>query len=90
MLAYRRRYRRGSMINGLFRASPHAYTPSMAFTLVIPTPSGPRALHPIADGEAEFEISSGGVLTITYPDKSSRHLAVGQWIEVAVNTGTIS
>jgi hypothetical protein len=64
----------------------------MAFTVVIPTPSGPRALHPFGDGEAEFEISSGGVLTITYPPdtNSSRHLAVGQWIEVAVNTGTIT
>ena len=63
----------------------------MAFTVVLPSPSGPAALHPFGD-EAEFEISSGAVLSITYaPDATaSRHFSVGQWIEVAVNTGTIT
>jgi hypothetical protein len=82
-----------TLVNGLFRASPHAYTPAMAFSIVLPNPSGgtPLNFHPLGDDEAEFEISSGGVLTITYlPAKTMRHFGVGHWIEVAVNTDPLT
>jgi hypothetical protein len=67
-----------------------AYTPSMAFKLLLPSPLG-TAEHDYGD-DVTFEISPSGTLKITYGrvGNVARYFGVGQWVEVAQNTDPIS
>ncbi len=66
----------------LSSALPSCDTPSMAFSVVVPTPQG--TVRRTFGDEAAYAIASG-VLTIqdTRGGNTARHLSPGAWIEVA-------